>query len=176
MKNGNSIISKSKYLSYLLRHDKEALDNGIIDSNGWRLVSEIAERGISKAELDEIVETNDKKRFEYSSDSLKIRARQGHSIAVDVELKQMTPPSVLYHGTATKYLQSIYENGILSSSRLYVHLSVDEATALKVGTRHGSPHVIKIDCNKMVEDGCIFFLSNNGVWLTNKVLPKYFID
>ena len=131
--------------------------------------------GFTHQVLDEIVETNDKKRFEYSSDGLKIRARQGHSIDVDVELKEMTPPDVLFHGTATKSVESIIENGIMPSSRLYVHLSVDEATAIKVGSRHGSPYVFKIDSKKMVEDGCIFYLSNNGVWLTDKVSPVYFI-
>ena len=173
--NNEAIISKSRRLSYLLRHDKKALDDGRIDSHGWRMVSEIIGVGFTHQDLDEIVKTNDKKRFEYSSDRLRIRARQGHSIDVDVELKEMTPPDILFHGTATKSVESILENGIMPSSRLYVHLSADEATAIKVGSRHGTPHVFKIDCKKMVKDGHKFWISNNGVWLTKVVLPKYFI-
>ena len=105
-----------------------------------------------------------------------IRARQGHSINVDVNLSEMTPPDVLYHGTATRFLESIYANGLNAGNRLYVHLSPDEATAINVGSRHGKPFVIKIDCHKMLADGCKFYLSNNGVWLTKQVLPKYFIN
>jgi putative RNA 2'-phosphotransferase len=166
---------KSKYLSYLLRHDKKAYERGKIDRHGWRMVSEIIELGITPQQLDEIVATNDKQRFEYSEDKLKIRARQGHSIEVDVELKEMTPPDILYHGTSTKSVVSIIKNGIVSGSRLYVHLSVDEATAIKVGSRHGIPYVFKINCKKMVEDGYKFWISNNGIWLTKIVLPKYII-
>ena len=173
--NDKDIICKSRQLSYLLRHDKEALHDGRIDYHGWRMVSEIIGLGFTLQELDEIVKTNDKKRFEYSSDRQKIRARQGHSIDVDVELKEMTPPDVLFHGTARKSVESIMKNGIKPSSRLYVHLSVDEATAIKVGSRHGSPYVFKIDCKKMVEDGHKFWISNNDVWLTKLVLPQYFI-
>ena len=92
-----------------------------------------------------------------------------------MELKEATPPDILYHGTATKFLESIYKKGLLPGTRLYVHLSSDEETAINVGSRHGKPYVIKIDCHKMLADGYKFFLSNNGVWLTEKVLPKYFI-
>ena len=173
--NNKDIASKSRRLSYLLRHDKGAFHDGRIDYHGWRIVSEIIGLGFTQQELDEIVKTNDKKRFEYSSDRLRIRARQGHSINVDVELREMTPLDVLYHGTATKSVESILKNGIVPSSRLYVHLSLDEATAIKVGSRHGSPYVFKIDCKKMVEDGHKFWISNNGVWLTNKASPIYFI-
>ncbi len=173
--NNKDIISKSRRLSYLLRHDQEALHDGRIDYQGWRMISEIIGLGFNNHDLEEIVETNDKKRFEYSSDRLRIRARQGHSINVDVELKEMTPPDILYHGTSTQSVESILKNGIMPSSRLYVHLSTDEATATKVGSRHGSPHVFKIDCKQMVENGNKFWISKNGVWLTKVVLPKYFI-
>ena len=126
-------------------------------------------------ELEEIVETNDKKRYEFSDDKKKIRARQGHSVDVDVELEEKTPPDILYHGTATKFLESIYKNGINSGNRLYVHLSNDEDTAKKVGSRHGTPYVLKIDANKMFNDGNKFYLSNNDVWLTKFVDKKYIL-
>lgn len=170
------IISKGKWLAKLLRHDKEALRLGKIDEHGWRKVEELEEMGLSRELLDEIVSTNSKQRYEYSSDGKKIRARQGHSINVDVELAETIPPDVLYHGTATRFLGSIYAKGLFPGNRLYVHLSADEATAIKVGSRHGTPFVIKIDCRQMLADGCKFYLSNNGVWLTKQVLPKYFIN
>ena len=172
----NDIIRKGKQLAFLLRHDKEAFEDGRINEHGWRQVSELAKLGYSRSILDEIVATNNKQRFEYSPDKRKIRARQGHSIPVDVELKEATPPDILYHGTATKFLESIYKNGILPGTRLYVHLSPDEETAINVGSRHGKPFVIKIDCQKMLDDDCKFFLSNNGVWLTESVNPEYFVQ
>lgn len=172
----NDIIRKGKQLAFLLRHDKEAFEDGRINEHGWRQVSELAKLGYSRSILDEIVATNNKQRFEYSPDKRKIRARQGHSIPVDVELKEATPPDILYHGTATKFLESIYKNGILPGTRLYVHLSPDEETAINVGSRHGKPFVIKIDCQKMLADDCKFFLSNNGVWLTESVNPDYFVQ
>ncbi len=172
----NDITRKGKHLAFLLRHDKEAFEDGRIDKHGWRQVSELAQFGYDRSLLDEIVATNNKQRYEYSLDGRKIRARQGHSIPVDVELKEAMPPAILYHGTATKFLESIFKDGILPGTRLYVHLSQDEETAINVGSRHGKPYVIKIDCQKMLSDGCKFFLSNNGVWLTEKVKPEYFID
>lgn len=171
----NDIIRKGKHLAFLLRHDKEAFEDGKIDKHGWRQVSELAKLGYERSLLNEIVTTNNKQRYEYSLDGRKIRARQGHSIPVDVELKEATPPDILYHGTATKFLESIYKNGILPGTRLYVHLSSDEETAIIVGSRHGKPFVIKIDWQKMLADGCKFHLSNNGVWLTERVLPEYFL-
>lgn len=169
----NNIKEKGKELSYLLRHDREAYDNGLIDCNGWRCVSELIGLGFTQDELDEIVETNNKKRFEYNADKSKLRARQGHSIPVDVGLKETMPPDVLYHGTATRFIDSIKEKGLISGSRLYVHLSADEGTAVNVGSRHGKPYVITVDCKQMVKDGFKFYLSNNGVWLTNNVPVEY---
>jgi putative RNA 2'-phosphotransferase len=172
--NEKELISKGKHLAFLLRHDKEALDNGLIDHNGWRKVSElIKSQGYTKELLDGIVETNNKKRYEFNEDHTKIRARQGHSINVDVELTEAEPPKVLYHGTSTKALESIYKQGILKGERLYVHLSKDEETALKVGSRHGTPYVLVIDSEQMYKDGIKFYLSNNGVWLTDYVDVKY---
>ena len=175
MASDRSIIRQGKRLSFLLRHDKEALRLGKIDGHGWRMVEELEKMGFTRELLDKIVATNNKQRFEYSADGNKIRARQGHSINVDVELREMTPPDVLYHGTATRFLESINAEGLIPGNRLYVHLSPDEATAINVGSRHGVPFVIKIDCRKMLADGCKFYLSNNGVWLTKQVLPEYFI-
>lgn len=176
MASDRSIIRKGKRLAFLLRHDKEALRLGKIDEHGWRKVEELEVMGFTRELLDEIVATNNKQRFEYSDDGKKIRARQGHSINVDVELAETIPPDVLYHGTATRFLESIYAEGLAHGNRLYVHLSADEATAINVGKRHGTPFVIKIDCRQMLADGCKFYLSNNGVWLTKQVLPEYFID
>lgn len=176
MANEKDIIRKGKRLAFLLRHDVGALEQGKIDEHGWRMVDELAGLGYSRELLDEIVASNNKQRYEYSADGKMIRARQGHSINVDVELTEATPPDVLYHGTATRFLESIYANGLVAGNRLYVHLSSDEATAINVGSRHGAAVVIKIDCRKMLADGCKFYLSNNGVWLTKQVLTKYFIN
>ena len=176
MGKNKEIIKKSKHLAFLLRHDHDAFVQGKIDRHGWRKVAELFELGYSQELLDEIVSTNNKQRYEYSEDRTMIRARQGHSINVDVELSEATPPDVLYHGTATRFLESIYAKGLLPGGRLYVHLSPDEATAINVGMRHGTPFVIKIDCRQMLSDGYKFFLSNNGVWLVNQVPPKYYIN
>ena len=175
--NEKEVINKGKHLAFLLRHDANALNQGVIDYHGWRKVSElIHSQGYTKELIETIVETNNKQRYEFNSDHTKIRARQGHSINVDVNLKEAIPPSVLYHGTSTKALESIYKQGIIKGGRLYVHLSKDEETALKVGSRHGAPYVIKIDAEAMIKDGVKFYLSNNGVWLTDYVDTKYFIN
>lgn len=124
-------------------------------------------------QLEYIVLNNDKKRYSFNEDKSKIRARQGHSINVDVELKEAEPPEFLYHGTADRFLDSIMSDGLVPKSRLYVHLSKDEATAEKVGKRHGKPVVLKIETGRMAEDGFKFYLSENEVWLTKTVPPKY---
>lgn len=166
----STIINRGKELAFLLRHDKEYK----FDKHGWREVSDlIKNHHYTMDELNEIVETNDKKRYEFSDDKKKIRARQGHSIAVEVELKETIPPVVLYHGTATRFLSSIYENGIIKGNRQHVHLSETVDIATTVGKRHGKPCVLVVNCKKMVEDGCKFYLSNNGVWLTDFVDKKY---
>lgn len=164
------LIHKGKHLAFLLRHDTEYK----FDEHGWREVSDlIKNQGYTMKELEEIVETNNKKRYEFSEDKRKIRARQGHSIPVDVELKEAIPPDILYHGTSKDFVHSIWENGIKKMSRLYVHLSGDEETARKVGKRHGYPVVIFINTKQMREDGVKFYLSNNNVWLTDFVDKKY---
>ena len=171
----------SKYISLILRHKPETI--GItLDEHGWANVNElingINESGhnINMDVLEEIVRTDNKQRYSFNEDKTLIRANQGHSIPVDVELKEMTPPDVLYHGTATRFLDSIKQNGIKSMSRLYVHLSKDYYTALNVGSRHGKCVVFEIDTKKMYEDGVKFYLSENGVWLTKYVDWKYVIS
>lgn len=170
----NNIDTKiSKYLSYLLRHKPEAV--GLtMDKNGWVLVDELIEKSeieLNKEIIEKIVKNSDKQRFELKDG--KIRANQGHSIDVDVELVSKEPPEILYHGTATRFLENIFKEGLLPQSRQYVHLSRDEDTALKVGQRHGKAIVLKIRALAMFTDGYTFFLSKNGVWLTKSVPIKY---
>lgn len=170
MMSKDNLVKKGKHLSFLLRHDTEYQ----FDKHGYREVKDLVKNhGYTKAELIEIVETNDKQRYEFNNDKTKIRARQGHSINVDVELKETTPPDVLYHGTATRFLDSIMKTGINKMSRNYVQLSNDIDTATTVGSRHGTPIILKVDSRKMSDDGIKFYLSNNNVWLTEYVDTKY---
>ena len=168
------LIIKGKELAFLLRHDNKAYENGLIDMEGWRTVSELVDKkGYTSELIEEIVETNNKKRYEFNEDHTKIRARQGHSIKVDVGLSEVEPPEILYHGTSSDAVESIKAEGINKGSRLYVHLSKDKDTATNVGLRHGTPHILVINAKKMYEDGVKFYLSRNGVWLTEFVDPKY---
>jgi putative RNA 2'-phosphotransferase len=123
--------------------------------------------------LHEVVATNDKQRFSLSADGAKIRANQGHSVAVELGLIPMTPPELLYHGTATRFLTSIRETGLRSGSRQHVHLSADQATAVAVGSRHGKPVVLTVQAGQLHRAGGQFYLSENGVWLTGAVPPEY---
>lgn len=169
----NDIIRKGKRLAFLLRHDEEYQ----FDEHGWREVYDlIANHGYTTELLDEIVETNNKKRYEYSEDKTKIRARQGHSVNVDVELKETTPPDILYHGTAETTVPAIMKEGIIKGSRLHVHLSQTEETAVNVSKRHGKPVVLRINAKQMHEEGIKFYLSNNGVRLAEYVSPKYITE
>jgi len=160
-------------LSYLLRHDKDIP----MDSNGWVEVSVILkEVGINMTVLDDIVETNNKKRYSYNIDKTKIRANQGHSVNVDVELEKKIPPVILFHGTSPDFLKSILKIGLNKMNRQHVHLSSDYETALNVGQRHTKrkdPIILVVDCKSMVKDGYKFYLSENGVWLTDHVPNKY---
>ena len=167
----------SKFISLILRHKPETI--GIsLDEHGWAKVDELIE-GIAKTQkfdmemLEEIVRSDEKNRYSFNDDKTLIRANQGHSICVDVELEEKVPPDILFHGTGEKYAASINEQGIISKSRLYVHLSCDYDTAIKVGKRHGLPVVYRISADKMHEDGYKFFLSVNGVWVTKYVPVKY---
>ena len=174
----NSDKGLGKTLSYILRHHPEAF-NVHMDSHGWvnvdELLSQMRKRGriIDHEILERIVRENDKKRYSYNENKTKIRANQGHSIKVDVELKTAIPPEYLYHGTAERFTQSIDELGLLHKSRLYVHLSKDTDTARKVGIRHGKPFIYRVKSGEMSRDGYTFFLSENGVWLTETVPVQY---
>lgn len=167
----------SKFISLILRHKPETI--GIsLDEHGWASVSELIE-GISKkqyidmAMLEKIVATDSKQRYSFNEDKTLIRANQGHSIPVDVELPVKKPPVILYHGTGEKYVTSIDEQGLIPKSRLYVHLSGDEVTAKTVGSRHGKPVIYEIHASQMYNDGYVFYQSVNGVWLTKSVPVKY---
>lgn len=167
-----NLIQRGKKLSYLLRHDKSYA----FDEHGWREVSDlVANHGFTMEELREIVANNNKQRYEFSEDMTRIRARQGQSIQVDVELAETTPPDILYHGTAKSFVESIMSQGIQKGKRLYVHLSTTIEAATKVGARHGEPVVLCIDAKWMHEDGIKFFFSRNGVWLTDFVEAQYII-
>lgn len=169
----------SRFLSLILRHHPEKI--GItLDTHGWASVEELL-NGMSKTHpidmdiLEKIVRTDNKQRYSFNEDKTLIRANQGHSINVDVELLKKEPPTFLYHGTGEKYVSSIDKNGLISKSRLFVHLSADEGTAITVGSRHGDPVVYKVLANEMYLNGYEFYLSVNGVWLTKKVPIQYLI-
>jgi len=168
----------SKYLSLILRHKPEVI--GItLDKHGWANTKELIE-GINKQQdfnmkmLEEIVRNDNKQRYSFNEDKTLIRANQGHSINVDVELEEKEPPEFLYHGTGMKYVGSINRIGLLPKTRLYVHLSETYEIAIEVGKRHGEPKVYQIKAKNMYKDGYKFYLSKNGVWLTKEVSPKYF--
>lgn len=163
----------SKKLAYLLRHD----NTYSFDRFGWRSVVDlILNHHYTRMELETIVLNDDKLRFEFSDDMNHIRACQGHSIEVDVELLETCPPLVLYHGTSTKSLASIQQRGIHRGKRLYVHLSETMNEAMQVGCRHGNPVVLQIDSQRMFEEGCIFYRSRNGVWLTDFIDVKFILQ
>jgi len=171
------LTQTSKYISLILRHKPEAI--GItLDEHGWADVRELI-AGINQTHpltmelLEEIVRTDEKQRYSFNEDKTLIRANQGHSIPVDVELPEMRPPAVLYHGTGKKYAASIDRMGLIPKSRLYVHLSLDREAALKVGRRHGVPAVYIIQAEAMYQNGYLFYRSVNGVWLTKKVPAEY---
>lgn len=174
-----NIKETSKFISLILRHKPETI--GIsLDEHGWADVGKLI-AGISRTQefnmeiLEEIVRTDDKQRYSFNDDRTLIRANQGHSIPVDVELEEVKPPEELWHGTGEKYVLSIEEQGLIPKSRLYVHLSKDEETAVKVGKRHGKPVLYIVKAGKMYKDGHKFYLSKNGVWLTKEVPAKYLI-
>lgn len=178
--NEKQIIDISRFLSLILRHKPETI--GIkLDKNGWADVEELIEKvNKQKQNLDidilkHIVDTNSKKRFIFSSDLKKIRANQGHSINVDLGLKIEVPPFILYHGTSDDNFDSIMKNGLEKRNRQHVHLSKDIDTAVNVGRRHGKVIVFEVSARKMHTDGFKFFLSENGVWLTDNVPSKYLI-
>ena len=170
----------SKFLCLVLRHKPESI-NLTLDRQGWaevdRLINLAGQKGtkIDFSMLEKIVANDDKQRFSFSQDKSRIRANQGHSIKVDLSLERKTPPEYLFHGTATRFIKSISQQGLLKRSRQYVHLSENESTAISVGQRYGKPVLLKILAKKMQKAGYSFFLADNGVWLTD-IVPKEFID
>jgi putative RNA 2'-phosphotransferase len=170
------IVKTSKRLSYVLRHRPDAIGITLTD-DGWieidTLLKALNAHGtrIDRAILDQVVAGNDKQRFTIDGD--RIRANQGHSIEVDLGYEPAQPPDVLFHGTATRNLGSIYQQGLIKGRRHHVHLSAETSTATKVGSRHGTPAVLIVDAAAMVAAGHTFYVSANGVWLTDAVPPTY---
>ncbi|AMO20308.1 RNA 2'-phosphotransferase [Flavobacterium columnare] len=176
--NEKDIKNISKFLSLILRHSPETIHLKL-DENGWADVEELItksnknRKALDFETLQYVVETNDKKRFTFNEDLTKIRANQGHSISVDLELQPQTPPDELYHGTVAKFIDTILKDGIQKMNRQHVHLSKDKETAIKVGNRRGTAIILKINTHQMAKDGYLFYCSENGVWLTDEVPPKY---
>ncbi|TXF88814.1 RNA 2'-phosphotransferase [Neolewinella aurantiaca] len=176
--NPKKIIRTSRKLSLVLRHKPETI--GLeLDAQGWAdvksLLHKMAGSGteLSLSDLEKVVEENDKKRFAFSEDGRKIRASQGHSIDIDLNLEPLTPPAKLFHGTAVTSVDSILKSGLEARSRQHVHLSLDLETATKVGARHGKPVVLTVDAGAMHAEGYKFYCSANNVWLTEEVPARF---
>jgi putative RNA 2'-phosphotransferase len=171
-------VRVSKYLSYVLRHRPDAIGLAL-DEQGWANVEDLlarsAEQGeaLDRATLEEIVRTCPKRRYAFSEDGGRIRASQGHSLKVDLALTPQSPPETLYHGTATRFLEGILRDGLRAMNRTHVHLSADVETAITVGKRHGKPVVLEVAATRMANDGHLFYLSENFVWLAESVPPNF---
>jgi putative RNA 2'-phosphotransferase len=172
------LVRISKYLSKHLRHAPERLGLTLAPG-GWVPVDELlaacarADFPITREQLAEVVASNDKQRFSFDQSGTLIRANQGHSVPVDLQLEPATPPPLLYHGTAEPKVERILHKGLARMSRHHVHLSIDVPTATRVGARHGKPVVLEVDAAGMHRDGHTFFVSANGVWLVDHVPPQY---
>ncbi|MBG9374772.1 RNA 2'-phosphotransferase [Panacibacter sp. DH6] len=170
----NQTTHLSKLLSYILRH-KPGEYGIVLDENGYANVDELIQRlnehhvNIDFATLQHIVDTNNKKRFAFNEDGTKIRASQGHSVGVELGYTEQQPPAILYHGTVEKFLASIMKDGLQKMNRHHVHLSADTTTATKVAERRGKPIILEIKAGEMFAAGYAFYLSANGVWLTEHV-------
>jgi len=168
----------SRFLSYVLRHKPETIGL-MLDPEGWAEIDQLIRLAsghgtkLTRELLLEVVATSDKKRFALSPDGSKIRANQGHSIQVNLNLQPQTPPPILFHGTATRFESPIRAQGIIAGSRQYVHLSADRATALQVGKRYGKPLLLEVEALAMSRSGHEFFMSANGIWLTRAVPVTY---
>lgn len=170
-----------KFISLILRHEPEKI--GLqLDNAGWADVDELLaglkrkNREISFAQLQELVASNDKQRYSFNEDQTRIRANQGHSLKLDLQLEARDPPAQLYHGTATRFLETILEQGIVRGERHHVHLSSEEITAHHVGSRHGRPVVLTIESGAMVKQGHVFYCSENLVWLTDHVPAEFIVS
>ncbi len=176
--NEKDIKGTSKFLSLVLRHSPETIHLKL-DQNGWADVEELINqckkhnKRLDLNLLNIVVETNDKKRFAFNTDKSKIRASQGHSISVELDLAETEPSEYLYHGTVGKFMESIRKEGLKKMSRQHVHLSKDRETAIKVGSRRGVAQILTVRSGAMHRDGYKFYLSENNVWLTDEVPVKY---
>ena len=178
----NNFSELSKFLSYILRHEPQSI--GLqLDAEGWASIEELislatkAGKQFDRELLQRVVDTSDKKRFTISGDGLSIRAAQGHSSEqVSIDYKAVTPPAVLYHGTATRFVESIRAQGLLPGQRHYVHLSESVETASQVGERYGKLHLLVVDCARMSAAGHEFYMADNNVWLTKQVPAEYISD
>ncbi len=170
-------VRASRLLARTLRHRPAEL--GVeLDEHGWARVGPLirsmdGQVEFSREILEHIVATDPKGRYEFDGRHERVRARQGHSVPVDVELERLTPPATLYHGTARRSLDAIMREGLKPMGRLYVHLSPDYRTAVNVGSRHGAPVVLGVDAATLAAEGQGFYLSRNGVWLTGPIAPRY---
>ena len=166
----------SKYLSFILRHQPDSIGLELSDG-GWASINELIGKTrkfrLTREVINTVVETNDKKRFLISEDGERIKANQGHSIEVKLELEPVTPPDVLLHGTAERFLESILKEGLTKQRRHHVHLSENMETSMKVGARYGKPVLLKIDSKRMLEAGHVFFKTENKVWLVENVPAEY---
>ena len=173
-------VQLSKFLSFVLRHKPDAIGLSL-DPQGWASIDELIEKAnasgtpFNRDALLRVVETSDKKRFSISADGSRIRAAQGHSVSVELGLSPKEPPPVLYHGTATRFVEAILTEGLKPQTRQQVHLSLDEATARRVGQRHGKPVIFSVDAGRMHAKGVNFYQADNGVWLTDLVPPEFLI-
>lgn len=171
-------VQISRFLSYILRHSPESIGLSL-DEQGWGEISQLILLAQKKGTqltlelINDVVKTNDKKRFAISENGLFIRAVQGHSLKTTVDYQAITPPKILYHGTATRFIDSIFNQGLIPNGRQYVHLSQDYKTAVNVGNRHGKAVVLIVDSEKMFSEGFEFYQTDNGVWLTLSVPVKY---
>lgn len=176
-----NLTETSKFLSYILRHEPQAIGL-ILDNEGWANIDELialanqSGKLLDRELIQQVVDTSDKKRFTMSEDGLRIRAAQGHSTdSVAITYPEKTPPEFLYHGTATRFVESIRKEGLKPGERHYVHLSEQVKTATEVGQRYGTPQVLIIAAMMMHKAGFKFYLADNGVWLTESV-PVRFIE
>ena len=176
--NEKHLAKISKYLSKHLRHQPEILGLSLEDG-GWVKVEDLLKAcarnnfPISLETLKETVEKNDKQRFSFNETGEKIRANQGHSVEIDLQLKPQKPPAKLFYGTAQRNISMIEEHGLLKMARHHVHLSADTETARRVGMRYGRPVIFEIDAARMLATGFEFYVSANGVWLVESVPPKF---
>lgn len=173
-------VQLSKFLSLVLRHRPDNIDLAL-DPQGWASIDELVEKGnavrtqFSREDLLHVVKISDKKRFSISTDGLRIRAAQGHSVSVDLGLSPQEPPTMLFHGTATRFINPILREGLKPQGREQVHLSTDEATARRVGQRRGRATVLKVEARRMHAKGFKFYIADNGVWLTDQVPPEFLV-